>query len=470
MANRLSVVSEFDGAQLGDKRLNKRLTKVVSSLERQPESAFPKAMVTPADTEGFYRFVRNPRIVWEALLQPHLDATLERAKEFDEVLVLHDSTEFSFGGSKKRQGLGKLQQTQQGFLGHFSIVISADGNEEPLGVAAVVPVVRQEETATGKIKRQELSRAETLTMERESAKWFQGIAKSSELLQWTKAIHVGDREADIYALLYQLASKQGRYVIRNRVDRVLDEENEHYKLRTLLACCADTCKRDVRISAHGKQPGNRKSAQPRESRNATLAFKTATVMLARPTIEDKSLPKTLRVNVVQATEIDAPEGVAPVDWVLFTTEPIDTTEHVLRVVDIYRSRWLIEEYFMALKSGCAYQKRQLESKPRLLNALAILAPIAWALLRLRHLSRQKPDAPAATVITHRQTKILRRMPATKEMKLDSVRDALLAVARLGGHLKHNGDPGWRTITDGFHELLKAELGYRLAELDLLKCD
>ena len=470
MANRLSVVSEFDGAQLGDKRLNKRLTKVVSNLERQPESAFPKAMVTPADTEGFYRFVRNPKIVWEALLQPHLDATVERANEFDEVLVLHDSTEFSFGGSKKRQGLGKLQQTQQGFLGHFSIVVSADGSEEPLGVASVVPVVRQQETATGKIKRQELSRAATLTMERESAKWIQGITKSSELLQWTRAIHVGDREADIYALLCQLASKQGRYVIRNRVDRILDEENEHYKLRALLARCANTCKRDVRISAHGKQPGNRKSAQARESRNATLAFKAAIVMLARPTVEDKSLPKTLRVNVVQATEIDAPEGVAPVNWVLFTTEPIDTPEHVLRVVDIYRSRWLIEEYFMALKSGCAYQKRQLESKPRLLNALAILAPIAWALLRLRHLSRQKPDAPAAAVITHRQTKILRRMPATKEMKLDTVRDALLAVARLGGHLKHNGDPGWRAITDGFHELLKAELGYRLAELDLLKCD
>jgi hypothetical protein len=308
-------------------------------------------------------------------------------------------------------------------------------------------------------------------MPRESAKWFQGIIKSSELLQWAKSIHVGDREADIYALLCQFASKQGRFVIRNRIDRLLDEEESgHYKLRKFLASCTVICESDVQISAHAKQPGNRKSAQAREPRSATLAFKAGAVTLVRPTAEDKHLPETLRINVVQATEIDAPKDVVPVDWVLFTTEPIDTIEHVLRVVGIYRSRWLIEEYFMALKTGCAYQKRQLESKTRLLNALALLIPIAWALLRMRHVSRQKPDAPAATVITERQAKILHRMPATKEMKLDTVRDALLAVARLGGHLKHNGDPGWRTLTDGFHELLKAELGYRLAELDLLKCD
>ena len=40
----------------------------------------------------------------------------------------------------------------------------------------------------------------------------------------------------------------------------------------------------------------------------------------------------------------------PVDWLLLTSEPIDTDEQILEVVDIYRARWLIEEYFSALKT------------------------------------------------------------------------------------------------------------------------
>ena len=36
-----------------------------------------------------------------------------------------------------------------------------------------------------------------------------------------------------------------------------------------------------------------------------------------------------------------------------TTEPIDTVEQVLRIVDWYRARWVIEEFFKALKTGCA---------------------------------------------------------------------------------------------------------------------
>jgi hypothetical protein len=41
-----------------------------------------------------------------------------------------------------------------------------------------------------------------------------------------------------------------------------------------------------------------------------------------------------------------------------TTEPIDTPEQILAVVDGYRHRWKIEELFKALKTGCAYEKRQ----------------------------------------------------------------------------------------------------------------
>ena len=54
--------------------------------------------------------------------------------------------------------------------------------------------------------------------------------------------------------------------------------------------------------------------------------------------------------MVYAKEKDPPDDMEPVDWLLLTSEPIDTDEQILEVVDIYRARWLIEEYFSALKT------------------------------------------------------------------------------------------------------------------------
>ncbi|HEX8441816.1 hypothetical protein [Archangium sp.] len=44
----------------------------------------------------------------------------------------------------------------------------------------------------------------------------------------------------------------------------------------------------------------------------------------------------------------------------------------------------------------------------------------------------------------------------------TAREATLALAGMGGHLKHNGEPGWLTLGPGYEKLLMAELGWRAA--------
>lgn len=61
--------------------------------------------------------------------------------------------------------------------------------------------------------------------------------------------------------------------------------------------------------------------------------------------EWKKFPEKVEVNAVYVYETNPPEGEKPVEWILFTTEPIHTAEDVLRVVDLYRTRWMIEEFF-----------------------------------------------------------------------------------------------------------------------------
>lgn len=146
---------------------------------------------------------------------------------------------------------------------------------------------------------------------------------------------------------------------------------------------------------------------------------------------------------------------------LYTSEPIQTAEELLTIVDHYRSRWVIEEFFKALETGCAIEKRQLESYQALSVALAVFLPVAWRLLLARSLSRVKPDAPATLVATEIGLELLRHKQNLASVP-KTAKEATYAIAKLGGHLKRNGDPGWMTLGRGFESLLLMEVGWRLA--------
>jgi len=111
--------------------------------------------------------------------------------------------------------------------------------------------------------------------------------------------------------------------------------------------------------------------------NATLKFAAATVVICRGERSPESLADTVAINVVSVREESAPDDMVPVDWTLFTSEPIETEEQILAIVDWYRARWTIEEFNKSLKTGCAFEKRQLCSKSTIDNALARFTPVAW---------------------------------------------------------------------------------------------
>jgi len=53
-----------------------------------------------------------------------------------------------------------------------------------------------------------------------------------------------------------------------------------------------------------------------------------------------------------------------------------------------------------------------------------------------------------------------------KLKLPSVpataKETTYAIAKLGGHLKRNGDPGWITLGRGIESLLLMEVGWKAA--------
>ena len=451
-----ALSAEFSEAELGDERLNRRLGLLADRLAERPGESFPKAL-DDAELEAAYRFFGNGNVSPESILAPHFRQTGRRSSEREHVLVLHDTTQFEFPGAAKRAGLGRLiKPSAQGFFGHFSLAVTADADRIPLGLLALETVFRLDKSIGQKNWDRSKCRGER-------QRWLNCVDDAEAMLgAETKAIHVMDREGDSYAVLAGLSERERLFVIRSFQDRVL--ESHQANLRATARGARSSFRREVPLSPRPKIKGPKGQRHPaRRFRVAKLTFAAVGVELPRTSDAPAAEGQSISVNVIHVFEAKPPKGEPAVEWFLLTNLPVGTPAEIAFAVDCYRGRWTIEEFFKALKTGCQYESRQLESADSLLNALAILAPVAWRLLLLRHLARMKDQAPATAALTPKQFEVLRAVAKKPIPARATARDAMLAVAALGGHLKSNGDPGWLVLGRGMHDLLLLELGWRARE-------
>ncbi len=380
-----------------------------------------------SDLEGTYRFIRNERVSLPEILSGHYSQTRARAAGQSSLLVLHDTTD--------------VNSASVDFRCHVSLAVELE-NRVPLGLASVIPSPRgaHEKKAEGAAS--------------EQLRWLEGV-KASERCLDRRAIHVMDREGDDGKLLFELISSQCAFVIRGRIDRRIAGDDK--RVSTALSRAKVAAEREIELPSRRKS-GNKEDQKAHPPRDARLA----TLSIAATSVELETTSGRIPVNIVCVTEVNAPDDVKPVEWLLYSTESISTPEAMLRIVDIYRARWIVEEYFKALKTGCQLEKRQLESYENMLVALGIFVPMALQMLTLRTLARIGGDRPASEVLNPTQLEILRVLPRTANLPLKTVQDALTTVASLGGHLKQNGLPGWLTIGRGLEKLHDYELGWLLA--------
>jgi hypothetical protein len=450
------LASEVANKNFENEQLNKRLGVIVEGLAKDPKSSLPKAFDS-AGLEGAYRFFSNPRVTAEGILSAHFAATNQRCGTSDDFLVAHDSSTFTYRADGERSGLGRMQRTasssKQVFFAHVSLAISADGTRRPLGVAGFKTWTREAERTGVEYQR-----------------WEEQIrAVSTRLDGGENAIHLADREADDYEMFYALQRDKLRFVVRCLHNRRLTESMSSDRLHALFATLPSTVEREVQLERRKPRPTAilRKIYPAREARMATLCISGASVTLKKPmSIRPHTInpPDSVTINVVRVWEPNPPEGGTAIEWYLYTSEPIDTAEQQLLVVDYYRARWRIEEYFKCIKTGCDFLKRQLQDYEALVNLLATFAPIAYRLLLIRSEAVREPDRPGTDLLSSDQLEVLRvggrlRLPAQP-----TAREIYYAVAALGGHIKYSGNPGWLTLARGYEKLETLTAGWRLAKL------
>ena len=91
------VEHELEGCEFPDQRLKSRLGKVLGELGQKIGDTLPTACQDWAATKAAYRFFSNPRVDESIILAGHFAATKARmAAAKGPILILHDTTEFSF--------------------------------------------------------------------------------------------------------------------------------------------------------------------------------------------------------------------------------------------------------------------------------------------------------------------------------------------------------------------------------------
>lgn len=457
-----SVGDEFAYAQLGDERRTKRLQVLAQRWSEAPDDSVLQSSKSSAQAEGAYRFLNNRHFTYVPVVEAHVEQTYERIAEQPTVIMAHDTTEVAYQGEVQREGLGRLRGGDQGFLAHMALAVAGDGSRRPLGVAAFAPWVRTGAPSSKKDDRK-LSGGEYAQLSgKESQRWWQTVEEVALRARNASLVHVMDREADAYPLLVQMRSGQHRFVVRMCRNRVVrsDDDDTTEQLKSAVSKLEGLFEMEVPIArrAPSKIPGKNKTFGSREARLAKLEFAAGTLDFKRPRYLTEH-PPWLSLNVVHVREVDAPAGADPVEWLLSTSEPIETAEQVSKIVEFYRGRWIIEEYFKALKTGCAIEKRQHESYDALLKMVAICLPIAWRMLLLRTLARGTPEAPAIAALSPTQVEVLRACSSMKLPPSPSARQAFDALALLGGHHRSNGEPGWMVLGRGMEYLLTLERGW-----------
>ena len=454
------IEGELEGAAFGDARLSARLVSIGARLAASRGAGLPKSIGDDSQLECAYRFFSNRRVMPHRMLAPHIRQTFLRIAKVREALAVHDTTELEFGG--ERRGLGPLSSgSRKGLFLHPTLAVAADGTRLPLGLLGARFWTRPESSPGRNKKKKKLNgQASTRRAERESTRWHEQVQAAEDAKpDGVSLIHVADRETDSFGMFQAVQGR--RYVLRANHDRRVFAGDEPTRLRTALERAAVIYCFEVGVPARKmkKQPGAEKTHPERKSaRVAKVSARGLHLELREPYARNGT---TLPINVVQVVELEPPVGADRIEWILYTSEPVDTAEEIQWVIDTYRARWVIEEFFKALKTGCAVQNLQLETYEALRNAVALHLPIAWQLLLLRSVGRAQPDAPAEQVLTETQLQVLRTLGRRPLSARPTVGEAKIAIAVLGGYLvtKAKGPPGWITLGRGMHTLLSLEQGW-----------
>jgi hypothetical protein len=387
----------------------------------------------------FTRFLRNPRVSPPEMVATARARTAKRVRG-RHILAIQDTTTLRDDGRQCSLNL------------HAMIAVdAADG--APLGLVEAVFLDR-----VGGKKRLSAKRP---FAEKESRRWLDATRTAAGLVDAASVTVIADQEGDIYEE-FACRPAETELLIRAHHDRVLEDGG------TLYDCMKE-------VPELGRETIDLPANPGRPARSVVLALRARTVTLKRPkrnhAAEAAKLPNTVTLTLVEAREVDPPDGVTPVHWRLLTTHPVATFAQARQITGFYRQRWTIEQLFRIMKTkGFNIEAvRIADGGPfeNLTTATLIAAIQVLQLVRERDGAARRPiedalepeDRPALEAVcqTLEGRTARQKNPHTK----GSLAYASWVCARLGGWTGYYGKPGPIVMMQGLQSLKAMLEGWRL---------
>ncbi len=443
--------AEFGELEVGDRRLKPRTLAIARRALERGGGRISDVFSNAAERQGAYDLLEGGRVSGEALMATMSAACVDRSPADGFVFVPIDGSSVQVVDRDKRTDLGLVGTYTNNARG-LQVVSALALTEEgvPLGLCA------QRWWARATKRRPRTRSTYRPVQERESRYLVEAIQdvvraySHSRCKPWV----IVDRGGDATVALDELVQSEARFTVRASWNRRIKGGRSQRYLRENLA------KQRVQLQYKLRVPAGHKRA----ARTARIVVRSASVELdvAHDWRAKRANPT---LNVVWVREICPPKGVKPLDWMLYTSAPIDTAEDILRVVRSYTMRWRIEDFHRTWKSGhCRVEETRLRSAAAVKTWATFLAAVAARIERLKHLARTEPDTPATVELSEIEIDALKLLKRQQKKKTEVVGDgtptiavAVRWIADLGGYTgkSSGGPPGATTLGRGLEDIAVA---------------
>lgn len=385
------------------------------------------------------------------------ERTAARAAGRD-VVVIQDTSELALGGRRaKANGYGPVGKggALRGLLLHAVLAVDA-GTGGVLGLVDAKVWNRK----GGKAK----PRRARKTPQKESQRWLDGTMRAGEVLAAANSITVvSDRESDIYEHFARRPSNV-HLIVRACQNRKIETDTADQM--QLVFSHVDSLPEQGRLTV--KIP----AAPGRKARVSELAVRFTRVALCKPQHgAARDLPATVTLTMVDVRETSKPKGGEPIHWRLLTTHDVTSLGEARRIIDLYRMRWTIEEYFHTLKTaGFDIEAADIgdpQAMIKFVAAATVAAVTVMVLVRARDGTTgqslaeafEPADRPileaASTQLDGKTAK--QKNPHPK----GSLAFAAWVIGRLGGWTGYYGKPGPQVMRRGLDDFQRIKYGATL---------
>lgn len=409
----------------------------------------------------FSRFLHNEAVTVTEMAETAAARTAVVVAGRD-VLAIQDSSELVFGGKEARsRGFGPIGRGGNlgGLLLHPVLAVDA-----VTGALLGLVDMKVHNRRGGKVA----ARRTRSTADKESQRWLDGMFSASRVLHEAARITVvADRESDIYE---EFARRPANVHLLTRIaqDRRIEAAADG---STMLFAFSDRLPEQARFAV------TIPAAPGRRERTAELALRYSTVAVRKPKNgAAPDLPKSIVLTLVDVTETSVPEQGEPIHWRLITTHTVDSPAKARMMLDFYRRRWIIEDYFRTLKTaGFDIEAAEIQDPDAMARLVAAVAVTGVTVLQLVRARDGTTDQLMRDAFDPADQPLLETISATLEGKTQRQKNphpkgtlayAAWVIARLGAWDGYYGKPGPKVMRIGLQEFHSIKYGYQLGLRDV----